>query len=246
MFGLDERIVELSSGSSVALIILVGIMLGLRHAIDPDHLAALTTLVASGRDRAAGRLGAWWGLGHAITLAAFGLPVVLFGSHLPGRARQAAELAVAALIVFLAARLIVRWRRGAYHVHDHAHSDGTVHVHLRPHAGEAQHGHPHGATRTPVAAFGIGLLHGVGGSAGVSVLVLASVDSRLWAVASLVLLGLCTLASMWLVTTGFGRAFFSRRVRDGMRAVTPALATLSLGFGVWYGMGVFDAGVYPI
>ena len=113
-------------------------------------------------------------------------------------------------------------------------------------AGARSHGHAHGATRTPLGAFGIGLLHGVGGIAGVSVLVLASVNSRTWAVASLVLLGLCTLLSMWLVTTGFGLAFFSRRVREGTRALTPALGVLSLGFGIWYGVGVFDAGVYPI
>ena len=246
MLGLDERIVELSSGGSVGLILLVGVMLGLRHATDPDHLAALTTLVACGRDRAARRIGVWWGLGHAITLAAFGLPIVLFGVRLPDRAQQAAELAVAVLIVALAVRLIVRWRRGAYHVHDHVHADGTAHAHLHSHEHGAGHGHTHGIERGPLGAFGIGLLHGAGGSAGVGVLVLAAASSQAWAAASLVLLGLCAMLSMWLVTTGFGLACVSGRARRGTRVLFPTLATLSLGFGVWYGVGVFAPSISPI
>ena len=246
MFGLDEHIVELSTGSSVALVMLVGLLLGVRHATDPDHLAALSALVACGKDRAAGRLGAWWGLGHALTLTAFGLPVVLFGKHLPDRAQQAAELAVAAIIVALAARLILRWQRGAYDVHDSCRVDSTEHTPLRADSAGASHRHGQHATRTPLGAFGIGLLHGMGGSAGVSLLVLASVGSRTWAAVSLVLLGLSTLLSMWLVTTGFGLAFFSRPPRRGARTLTPALALLSLSFGIWYAIGVFDTSAYPL
>jgi hypothetical protein len=88
-------------------------LLGLRHATDPDHLAAVTTLVASGEERAgraAARLGAFWGIGHALALLAFGLPILLFQQFLPERVQQGAETAVAALIVFLALRLLVRWR----------------------------------------------------------------------------------------------------------------------------------------
>ena len=124
MFGLDDAIAHLSTGASVAVVILVAALLGLRHATDPDHIAAVTTLVASGRDRVvrnAARLGAYWGLGHALALVVFGVPVVLFQRFLPERAQQCAETAVAGVIVFLAIRLLVRWRHGYFDLHAHAH-----------------------------------------------------------------------------------------------------------------------------
>ena len=86
MFGLDEQLVELSDEGMVAFALILSFLLGLRHSTDPDHLAAITTLVASDEDRptrTAGKLGIFWGLGHAVTLAAFGLPVLLFGGFLP-------------------------------------------------------------------------------------------------------------------------------------------------------------------
>src|SRR6516164_710511 len=110
MFGLDHWLAGLSHGASLAVVLLIAVLLGLRHATDPDHMAAVTTLVASGRDRAvrkAARLGAFWGLGHASTLIVFGVPVLVFRSYLPERVQQLAETAVAALIVFLALRLLV-------------------------------------------------------------------------------------------------------------------------------------------
>jgi len=98
MFGLDDRILELSNGGSVVVVLVVAALLGLRHAADPDHIAAVTTLVASGRERAARRaaqLGVWWGLGHALTLVVFGLPIVLFEQYLPTAFQRSAETAVA-------------------------------------------------------------------------------------------------------------------------------------------------------
>ena len=97
--------------------LLVAVLLGLRHATDPDHIAAVSTLVASGRERAtaaAAHLGLWWGIGHAITLAAFGIPILVAERYLPEPVQRGAETAVAALIVFLAIRLLVRWRHGAF------------------------------------------------------------------------------------------------------------------------------------
>ncbi len=164
MFGLDDAIAHLSAGASVLVVVLVAALLGLRHATDPDHLAAVTTLVASGEERAgraAARLGAFWGLGHALTLLVFGLPILLFQQFLPERVQQGAETAVAALIVFLAIRLLVRWRHGYFDLHAHPHED-------------AEHRH---RVRTPLGAFGIGLVHGTGGSAGVGVLILAAIPS---------------------------------------------------------------------
>src|SRR5262245_42255715 len=131
MFGLDDWIAGLSNGASIGVVLLVATLLGLRHATDPDHLAAMTTLVASGRERAArsaARLGAWWGVGHAITLVALGIPILVAQRYLPVRLQQGAESAVAALIVFLALRLLVRWRHGYFDLHAHPHPH-RVHRH---------------------------------------------------------------------------------------------------------------------
>ena len=120
---------SLSSGASIGVVLLVALLLGLRHATDPDHIAAVTTLVASRQhaSRAAARLGAFWGLGHAVTLVLFGLPILLFQQYLPERVQQGAETAVAVLIVFLAVRLLVRWRHGYFNLHAHPHQ----HAHHR-------------------------------------------------------------------------------------------------------------------
>jgi high-affinity nickel permease len=91
MFGLDDWFASYSDGAGLAVVALVAIVLGLRHATDPDHLAAVGTLMASKREgagRRAAALGAAWGIGHALTLFAFGLPVVLFEAYLPERIQQ--------------------------------------------------------------------------------------------------------------------------------------------------------------
>ena len=91
MFGLDERIASFSSGTTIGVVIVVALVLGLRHATDPDHLAAVTTLLASGRDRAArsaARLGLVWGLGHATSLFVLGLPIVLYRAYLPEQVQR--------------------------------------------------------------------------------------------------------------------------------------------------------------
>lgn len=214
MFGLDDTIASFSDGASLALVIVVGILLGLRHATDPDHVAAVTTLVAARERsaRAAARLGLAWGLGHALTLFVFGLPIVVFGAYLPERVQQGAETAVGILIVALSVWLLVRWRRGAF-----AH---------RPHP------HAHGA-RSPLQAFGIGLVHGLGGSAGVGILIVASVQNRAYAIVALVLLALGTAASMTTLTSGFGAAL----ARAPLGRLAPVLGVASLAFGVWYALG---------
>src|ERR671934_2355754 len=123
MFGLDEWIAHFSDGTTLALVVVVAVVLGLRHASDPDHLAAVTTLIATGKDgatRTAARLGLAWGLGHATSLFAFGLPIVLFKAYLPEPVQAAAETSVGVMIALLALWLLVRWRRGLYHLHVHA------------------------------------------------------------------------------------------------------------------------------
>lgn len=233
MFGLDDAIAGLSNGASVGVVILVAVLLGLRHATDPDHIAAVTTLVASGGERASrasARLGAYWGLGHALTLLLFGLPILLFQQYLPERVQQSAETAVAALIVFLALRLLVRWRHGYFNLHAHVHED-------------EHHHHP---VRSPAGAFGIGLVHGIGGSAGVGVLILAAIPSTTVACMALVVLAVFTAVSMTLVTTGFGITLSSDRVAGSFNGVAPVIGVLSLAFGAWYAMAAWGLVVYPL
>lgn len=229
MLGLDDHIAAFSDGASLWIVIAVAVLLGLRHASDPDHLAAVTTLVAGGRERAvrrAGELGLAWGLGHAATLFAFGLPILLLNAYLPERLQQAAETAIALVIVYLAARLLIRWRRGAFHVHG-----ADTHVHV--------------PARTRLGAFGIGLVHGMGGSAGVGVLLVASVQSTALAVGSLALLALFTAVSMTALSTGFGLTLVARPVRAAFNGVAPALGVSSLAFGVWYAVAAWSLMPYP-
>ena len=227
MFGLDETIAASSDGASIWIVLAVAVLLGLRHATDPDHLVAVTTLVAGRQERAArraGELGLAWGLGHATTLFAVGLPILLLGSALPARVEQAAETAIGFVIVYLGLRLLVRWRSGElrFHAHPDAH-----------------------AARTRRAAFAIGLVHGVGGSAGVGVLVLASARSTGLAVISLVLLAAFTALSMSLLSSWLGSVLATRPAGATLSAVAPALGGASLAFGVWYATAAWSLAPYP-
>jgi ABC-type nickel/cobalt efflux system permease component RcnA len=244
MFGLDDWIASFSDGTTLLVVAAVAVVLGLRHATDPDHLAAITTLVASGRERTARRasnLGLSWGLGHATSLFAFGLPIVMFKAFLPDPVQRAAETVVGLVIVALAVWLLVRWRRGLFHVHVHAHE--RLHAHGHVHDGDR---HPHGArpARSPLQAYGIGLVHGMGGSAGVGVLLLASIHDRLIAIAALGLFAVCTALSMAALSTGFGMTLDSGPARRLFPCVAPVLGLSSLAFGLWYALGALSLAPY--
>ena len=246
MFGLDERIAAFSDGSTIWIVLLVAILLGLRHATDPDHLAAVTTLIAAGEERAgraAARLGLAWGFGHGTSLFLVGVPIVVFNRYLPERLTQLAETAIAVVIVYLALRLLARWRRGYFHLHEHEHG-GSRHVHLHSHAKTGSHLHQH-SRRTPLGAYGIGLVHGIGGSAGVGVLIVASVESTALALVSLILLAVFTAVSMTMLTSGFGLTLVSRPVRRAFNGIAPILGMLSLAFGFWYGSAAWGLTPYP-
>lgn len=236
MFGLDDWITQFSDGATVGLVAVVAVLLGLRHASDPDHLAAVTTLIASGKERtrhAAAKLGLVWGLGHATTLFAFGLPIVLFNAYLPEAVQRGAEASVGVVIVALAVWLLIRWRRGVFDVHSHEHHHGAR-AHSHPH--DHVTAHPQ-KTRTPLQAYGIGLVHGMGGSAGVGVILLASIHDHTLSVVALALFALFTAVSMAALSTGFGLTLSSSPIRAQFRRIAPALGATSLVFGVWYALG---------
>ena len=249
MFGLDDQIADLGGGNGVLVALVVALLLGLRHATDPDHLTAVSTLVMSEDERSprrAGLLGLSWGAGHACTLFALGLPIVLFDSYLPHWLQQALEVAIGVVIVALGVRLLVRWRRGYFHTHVHRHA-GVVHAH--PHVHEGRHGphehrHAEALGRSPRAAFGIGLVHGAGGSAGVGVLLVAAVPGEAAGLAALAVLAFGTALSMAAVSSGFGYALARGPMLRRFERAAPVLGALSVAFGVWYGLAAFEAVPY--
>jgi ABC-type nickel/cobalt efflux system permease component RcnA len=231
MFGLDDSLASLSDGTTLVLVVAVAMLLGLRHATDPDHLAAVTTLIASTERRArdAAKLGLAWGAGHALTLFVLGVPIVLYRAYLPDAVQRAAETAIGFLIAGLAFWLLIRWRRGAFHAHEHGHGSRS-HAHLHSHRTAS---HDHSRSRTPLGAFTIGLLHGVGGSAGVGILLVSTIDGKALAIGALGILAAFTAVSMTLLTTGFGLTL----ARGSIGRLAPALGAASLAFGLWYALG---------
>jgi ABC-type nickel/cobalt efflux system permease component RcnA len=230
-------------------VLVVSLLLGLRHASDPDHLAAVTTLIASQereRIRKATSLGLLWGLGHASTLVAVGLPLVLLGQYLPERVAQAAEVAIGLIVVMLAVRLLVRWRRGVFHDHAHSHTSGETHRHLHSHAGGSVHQHAHSVTlRTPLSAYGVGLVHGVGGSGGITLLLLSTIEERSQAVVALLIFAAGTAVSMALLSTVLGLAIASGPVARNFERLAPVLGLLAAVFGLWYALGALGLVAYP-
>ena len=118
---LDETVSHLFEGAPLPVALLLAALLGLRHATDPDHLMAVTSLVAAdgAGTRAATRLGALWGVGHAATLLVIGLPLILLGATVPEWLGTGAETLVGIVIAALAARVLLRWwRRDRPHAHE--------------------------------------------------------------------------------------------------------------------------------
>lgn len=244
--------IEFGPDPAVATALVVAFLLGLRHAADPDHLVAVTTLIASTREqgaRLAARLGAAWGLGHALTLTALAIPVLFARSVIPEWGGQLAEALIGALIVFLGLRLLWRWRRGGFHVHVHEH-DGVrhshVHAHVRSPGAEHEHRHDHRPARTPLAAFLIGCAHGAGGSAGVGILLVAGVPERHTAIAALLVLALGTAISMAVLSGAAGSILTTGSVRRRLGTVIPVLGTASAAFGVWYALAAWSLVAYPL
>lgn len=242
--------------ASLGVIVLVSALLGLRHASDPDHLAAVTTLIASERHhktRKAARMGLLWGAGHGTTLVLIGLPLVLFNRYLPEALQRAAEMLIGVIIILLALRLLMRWRRGLFHAHTHAHDDGEFHRHVHSHADEGHspgdsHEHAHAAQarlRTPLSAYGVGLVHGIGGSGGLTLLLLSTISDKAEATGALLLFAAGTAFSMAFLSTAFGLAIAGGPLGRNFERVVPVLGVLGMAFGAWYALGAVGVVVYP-
>src|SRR6266567_8312008 len=162
---------------SIVAVLAIGGLLGLRHAFEPDHLAAVSILATRPGGRrlwSAARLGLIWGLGHAVTVGAVALLVLVLGVQLPARLWPTAELVVAALLILLGMMVIWRYTRGRWHMHAHAHSAAAPHLHLHSHAADPSHGHAH-ASIDARRSLGFGIAHGLAGSGAIAALLVAAV-----------------------------------------------------------------------
>lgn len=218
---------------SLPAVLALGFLLGLRHAFEPDHLAAVSTLATrAGRLRDAARLGVAWGVGHTASVGLVALLLIALGVHLPQRFAAGAELVVAALLVGLGGFVLLRYARGRWHMHFHEH-DGASHLHLHSHAQQPSHAHAHpqwDARRS----LGLGLAHGMAGSGAVLVLVVAATPTAALQLAYVGAFGIGTIAGM--VTVSFALGVLVRAAsRRGERLATLlhlSAATASVVVGV--------------
>jgi ABC-type nickel/cobalt efflux system permease component RcnA len=179
----------------------LGFVLGLRHALDVDHLAAVSTIVSERRGLWRSSLvGALWGLGHTASLLAVAVAVIALHAEIPPLVGQMFELGVAAMLVGLGLNLLRTVARGGHvHLHRHDHG-GRPHVH--PHVHDAAtRDHDHGPTnRRP---FFVGLVHGLAGSAGLMLAVVATIPSPMLAVVYVAIFGVGSIGGMAVMSTVF-------------------------------------------
>src|SRR5712671_3998041 len=173
----------------------LGLLLGFRHAFEPDHLAAVSTLATrQGRLLDACRLGLAWALGHTASVGVVVGAIILFGVHLPDRLWPAADLLVALFLIGLGGTVILRYARGRWHLHAHSHAGGPhLHLHSHTHGTAHEHTHPQGDARR---SLGFGLLHGLAGSAAILVLLVAAAPTRMAQVAYFVAISLASLVRL--------------------------------------------------
>lgn len=168
----------------MASLLVLGFLIGMRHALEADHVAAVASLVSGRRSMSATvRHGVTWGVGHTATLFAVSAVVMVTGAAIPARLAGALELMVGLMLVGLGVDVVRRLVRDRVHFHLHQHRDGSSHLHAHSHAGEpreahepTRHSHQH-AGRFPVRALLVGLMHGMAGSAALVVVTASTVDS---------------------------------------------------------------------
>jgi hypothetical protein len=232
---LDEMLTGLFNGAPLLVALGIAFLLGLRHASDPDHLVAVTSLVAAegGDARKAARLGAWWGVGHAGALLVIGIPLIAFKSKLPSSLEKGAEKAIGLVILALAARVIYKWARGDYRATAHLHHDGHgTRRHLRHGEGT---GHRHVRVRTRGQALTIGVLHGLAGTGAVVLLLIAALPSRLEATLALGVFAPMSAVSMAACTATFAWVLTRPIIEPVYRMVLiPGLGLFGVFFGLWY------------
>jgi hypothetical protein len=242
-------------------ILAIGFVLGMRHATDPDHVIAVSTIVSRERSvRKAAWIGILWGAGHTLTILVVGAGIILFGLAIPARVGLTMEFSVGLMLILLGVlnltgamkRISERFSPAHPQVtgdHAHIHEHGSrLHLHWHSHLpGKNHHGEsltPPDWLRGPAARLGlfhtlrplfVGLVHGLAGSAAVALLVLSTIHEPRWAVLYLLIFGGGTLAGMMLVTAAISLpvSFAGYRFRWLSQSLVVGSGLLSLGFGMF-------------
>jgi len=188
-------------------ILLMGFLLGMRHAIESDHVAAVTSLLTRSVSlKESIRLGSIWGLGHTITLFLLGTLVMMMDHMIPEHIEMILEFAVGFMLVLLGIDVLRRHVKEHIHMHLHHHENGTIHLHAHTHGRESEnhqqtqhandeHAHMH-PDRFPLRALLVGIMHGMAGSAALIVLTLQSVHSFSTGLIYIALFGIGSIAGM--------------------------------------------------
>ncbi len=204
--------------SQVAMLLGAGFTLGMKHALDADHVAVVSTMVSQTKNlRRSSLLGAWWGVGHTTTLLIAGLVVLLFRISIPARIALGLEFIVGLVVILFGLDLLRKIVRGTIHTHQHRH-DGVAHTHLHSHKAQAAHQH---------RALAIGALHGLAGSAALTLLVLTTVHSTLQGIAFILIFGLGSIVSMFIISSAIGLPLLLTARSGTTKVVIQSLAATS-------------------
>jgi ABC-type nickel/cobalt efflux system permease component RcnA len=233
-------------------ILFLGFIIGMQHALEADHIAAIASLTTRNQSLAeAARKGAVWGVGHALTLFVFGGFVLVMDTLVPQRFAQGLELAVGFMLVLLGGDVLRRLLKDRIHFHTHRHG-ARVHFHAhshhpgKPHADDPhQHEHQQGF---PVRALLVGIMHGLAGSAALIILALNTAPSLVQGILYIALFGLGSILGMALLATAislplkYSSGFFTW-AHNGLKA-TVGLVTMGLGCMLIFELGI-NQGLLP-
>lgn len=173
-----------------------GFLIGIKHAFDSDHVAAVTTLVSDSKNlKTSSKLGAFWGAGHTTTLLITGIILTLFNLTISDQWSALFEIGIGIMLIILGGNLLLKIHREKIHLHQHSH-DGTTHTHLHSHKKTKKHTHHH-----LKKSFIIGTVHGLAGSAGLMLLILATSSNLPQTIAYIIIFGLGSIAGMTLIST---------------------------------------------
>lgn len=221
-------------------VLVLGFLVGMRHALEADHLAAVATLARESRGvRDSALRGAVWGLGHTLTLFLVGGVCLLVGGVVPDGFARVAEAGVGAMLVGLGAQVFWRMRRQGVHVHAHRHDDGTVHLHAHGHSPAAPHDpdrHHHAHRWSfPRRALVVGLVHGLAGSAALLLLAVEAATSAWGGLIYIAVFGLGSVAGMALLSAAIAVPFAATaawltRVYRGLEV---AVGSTAVAVGIW-------------
>jgi hypothetical protein len=215
----------------------LGFLLGMQHALEADHIAAVSSIAARrGHVADIVKHGLTWGLGHTLTLFVFAGAAILLGHAIPESVARPIETGVGLMLVGLGVHVLWRLRRDRVHFHQHGHADGTVHFHAHSHAGETApharsvHAHDHGFRWRTLL---VGLMHGMAGSAALLVLVMTQASSPAVGLGYIALFGVGSMIGMGALSTVIAVpiAVSARSLTWANRALQGAvgLATVAIG-----------------